>query len=1140
MMPIMWGLSGAAVATSLVMLVTFASPIPAAGDVTTVDRDATRIGWDPDEPGLGPAALASSDFGRIFATQVDGQVYAQPLVIGGTVVVATEHNQTYGLDAANGEVKWHDNLGPAWPASAIRCGDLSPDIGVTSTPVYDPATNSVYLTAKTNDGHDVQHPHWYMHSLDPQTGHERPGWPVAIGGSPSNDRANPFNPKTEGQRPGLLLLGGVVYAAFAAHCDHGLWRGYLAGVSTTAAKLVSLWAAEAGSATKGAGIWMSGGGVMSDGPGRVFLTTGNGVSPPAGPGNRPPRTLAESVVRLQASAGRPPVPVDFFSPANAPSLDLKDADLSGGGPVALPPGFGTRSHPHVLIQQGKDGRIFLLDRDHLGGREQGRNRGDAVLSKVGPYQGQWNHPAAWTGDGAYVYLVDNGGPLRALRAGQTRWGVPTLTLAGTSADNFPYTSGSPVITSAGNAHGSGVVWVVWVNGPQGGNAQLRAYSAVPNSTGRLRLLFSAPIGTAVKFAVPATDGNRVYVGTRDGRVLGFGRPMAAPLTGRQADFGSVRAGTTSTRILTLTATHALTINALAVPAPFRVNPLRQPLTLKRGDQLNLPVSFTPSRAGAASEILTVGTNVGEVGFSLNGVATKPGLSATPASAAFAAQPVGGTSTVNVQVTNGGASSETISSATAPAGPFKVSGLPAPRTLLRPGDSFVLSVSYAPSKPGNNISAIVIRSSSGLTKIPVTGRAVTGKGRLVLTPPVLDFGSQAPGSTRTRWFDITNVGNLPVTITKAKAPAGVFTAAQPLAEGTVIGPGQVIHQAVSFTPHRPGKQTDRYAITGDSGQGAMAERLVGMGAVMRSAVARQPVGSVPASLDFGDVQVGDSDTERVTVTNQGPWPETVTAVTRPAAPFSAELPPAGTRLAPHASLSIPVRFAPTADGTVAQTMTINTAGGSTVVPLTGTGNGQLPAFGVSSWVYGGLTTLANNTVTLTKDGQRWGAGSMISSAPISPLGLHATFTAELGGARDRGGDGLTFALFDAAATKPGAVGLDGAGLGVAGLPAVFAALDTHPNGKVNQFNFAGVGRSAKGSAKLDFLRTTTAIPDLRAGTHLVDVMITRASHLVLAIDNRAVLDVPVQLPSKVLAGFTGSVGGDTDDHIVINPVVSYGS
>ena len=279
------GLMSAALAMSTLVVL---AP-PAAADDTTVSYDTLRTGWDPNEPALTPSSVSASDFGQLFSTAVDGQVYAQPISAGGTLVVGTENNNIYGLDLQHGSTKWSRNVGAAWPASTLGCGDLVPNIGITATPVYDPSTATLYFTAKVNDGASAATPHWYMHAIDPATGTERAGWPVVIQGTPTNNPGHPFNPETAMQRPGLLLLGGVVYAGFASHCDHGPYVGYVVGVNTKAAAVSTMWATETGSSTAEAGIWQSGGGLVSDGAGQIIFATGNGVSPAPGPGKTPRR-----------------------------------------------------------------------------------------------------------------------------------------------------------------------------------------------------------------------------------------------------------------------------------------------------------------------------------------------------------------------------------------------------------------------------------------------------------------------------------------------------------------------------------------------------------------------------------------------------------------------------------------------------------------------------------------------------------------------------------------------------------------------------------------------------------------------------------------------------------------------------------
>ena len=1313
-------------------------PTSARADETTVSTDSLRTGWDRNEPGLSPASVQSSDFGQLFATQLDGQVYAQPITVAGTLIAATENDKVYGLDPVTGAVKWSRDVGPYWPSSAIGCGDLAPDVGITSTPVYDPASGAVYFTAKVNDGVDDTHPHYYLHAVDPGTGAEKAGFPVTIAGAPSNDPTLAFDPYRQMQRPGLLLLGGVVYMGFGSHCDFGPYRGYVVGVSTTTAKITAMWASETGSSNEGGGIWQAGGGLVSDGAGRIFVATGNGINPPAGPGSSPPGTLSESVVRLQVQSDGSLAAADFFSPANAPTLDLNDTDLASGGGMALPDGFGTTAHPHLLVQQGKDGRVFLLDRDNLGGRSQGAGGTDAVVGTTGPFQGQWGHPAFWGGDGGYVYLVDNGGPLRALKYGLTGSGDPALTLTGTSTDTFPYTSGSPVVTSTGTSSGSALVWVVQSTGPTGANSTLRAYNPVPDANGNLALVWSTPIGTAAKFATPGTDGNRIYVGTRDGMVLGYGRPATTAVNGSPVDFGSIATGATAQATAVLTASQALTVTGLSTAAPFTVTPPALPVSLAAGQQLSVPLSFSPTAAGVSNGTLQVATSAGSFALSLTGTGTQAGLAASPAGLTFGQVPTGSSRSLNVQITNTGTASETLGSVTGPQAPFSSAGLPAVGSSIAAGASVVVPVTYTPTAAGSNSSSLVLTSTSGTITVPITGEGIVGKGQLVFTPSSLSLGSVAVGSAQTASFDITNTGNIPVTVTKAKAPNGDFTSATPLSEGLVIGPGQVVHQSVTFTPSAPGTQGADYEVTGDAGQGAMLEHLTGTGtgtlpapaaatwsangsallpgdgsisltgqttqsagssfytrpvpsAGLTAAFTAQlgpgtgadgesltlldaskgtpaglgatggglgtsglagvsvdlvttwnsqagygnfvgvstggsgdsltylatakvptalrtgthqvavtvvgthlkvsvdgtqlldttpplpdsvypgftaatgaqadahsvsavtittgaaPVGqaltAAPASLDFGTVATGTSTSLTAVLTNNGAATEHITATSAPAPPFTAVLPATGTTVAPGASLSVPVTYAPTAAGTQTGSLALTSTSGTVTLALTGTGmavaTGGAPVPGPTdaSWARNGQATLSGTTLALTTAASGYGAGSSFYPTPVPTNGLHASFTAQLNGGT--GGDGLALALLDPAQATATALGQPGSGLGFLGLPGTAVALDTAWNSAVGSGNFVGISQSTpQSTGNPSFLASAKSPTSLRTGTHTVTVDYT-GGHLKVALDGTQLLDQAVTLPPDVLVGFTGANGGSNDNHLVSNVAITAG-
>ncbi len=519
-------------ALMLMAACSFALASPARAGVTTNNQGNMRVGWYSNQSGLAPSAVTNSSFGVLFSAAVDGQVYAQPLVSGDTLVVATEKNNVYGLAAATGVQKWTRNLGVPW-TNDIGCPDLNPTIGVTSTPVIDPATHTVYVVNKTYASGTSGPAAWWMHAMDVATGAERAGFPVAIGGTAQNAPGRTFAPTNLLQRPGLLLNNGVVYAAFGSLCDISPFAGWIFGV-TTGGTLRTRWSAMT-SNSDGAGIWQSGSGIMSDGLNRLFVTTGNPGFVLTGPtpGSKPPADLGIAAVRLAVQSDGTLQAKDFFSPRNAPDSSTRNIDLSSGGPVGLPNAyFGTPQIPHLMFVQGKDGYAYLLNRDNLGGYRQGPGGSDAIVTRIGPFGGVFGKVGVWPGDGGYLYSVSanptggsvqvSSGNLLVYKYGLDTNGKPTITLAATSSDPFPFGSGSPVVTSDGTTSGSALVWTIWrSNQPATRSSELRAYDPVPVG-GQPVLHWSAPIGTATKFSVPTIDSNRVYVATYNGFVTAYG------------------------------------------------------------------------------------------------------------------------------------------------------------------------------------------------------------------------------------------------------------------------------------------------------------------------------------------------------------------------------------------------------------------------------------------------------------------------------------------------------------------------------------------------------------------------------------------------------------------------------------------
>ena len=841
-------------------VVFFAPHQRAKADVTTTANDNLRTGWYSDQANLSPSQVSSTNFGQLFSTAIDGQVYAQPLVSQGTLLVVTETNHVYGLDPVKGTLKWtRGDLGIPFNPNDVSCGDISPSVGITSTPVIDPATNIAYFTSKTYVGGAATIPPspatYYMYAINVATGQTVSGFPVEIKGTAANDSTHTFTGTTQLQRPGLLLLNGVVYAAFGGHCDRKPFEGWVAGIST-AGKLTTLWSDEAGvaqSSYPSGGIWQSGGGLVSDGPNQIVFASGNGLPPTTpSPGKPAPSTLGQSVVRLTVQTDGSLKATDFFSPFDASFLNQSDSDLGSGSPVALPPQyFGTKSNPRLMLEVGKQGNLYVMNADNLGGSGQGINGSDGVINRVSGLGGIWGKPAVWPGDGGYIYVssAQGGGAtgrLKAYKYGLDGNGNPIFSAAGTSGDLFGFGSSSPVITSSGAVSGSSVLWVVWATDGTGTNAQLRAYNPVPVN-GTLQLLQSWPIGTSSKFNSPGVSDGRVYVGARDGHILGFGSPIAAPLSGNAIGFSSTIVGQSTTVNETLTANVAQTVTAInTTGAGFSTGTSTPtlPATLAAGATLTVPVTFAPtSKPGLYSGVLSATTSVGSSNFSIAGTAqsASASISVDPATISFGGVAIGGGSTSStVTFSNTGAQPLTVNSLTSPTTPFSVSGVPANGSTIASNASVTVTITFTPTTVGAFTDNLTLNTSAGPALVRLSGNGGQPP-KLQISPLNTDLGNVSIGGTAVATFTVANPGGVDLTITKSKPPAsGVgFTASTTLAEGTTNAAGKSVTETVLFQPTTTGTISDTWIINSNDPTGQLQQvNFTGTG------VAAPPAANVP--------------------------------------------------------------------------------------------------------------------------------------------------------------------------------------------------------------------------------------------------------------------------------------------------------
>jgi hypothetical protein len=837
---------------------------PALGEGITNAGDDLRTGWYPNESSITPELVSGGTFGQLWSTPVEGQVYAQPLLDDGTLLVATEDNKVYGLDPATGALSWSKplDLGTPWNASDIGCGDLTPTIGVTATPVIDPMTHIAYLTHKTYASGASGEARWYMDAVSMTSGAEEPGFPVQLSGTAQNAPGQSFHPTTELQRPGLLLMNGVIYAAFGSSCDTPPWQGWVFGVSTSGV-VKARWVAD--QTGDGAGIWQSGAGLTSDGSGNILLSTGNGEAPatPA-PGDEPPANLGESIVRLQVQPNGSLKPTDFFAPFDAASLDEWDADFASGGVTGLPEEFfGTPTIPRLAVAVGKDGYVYLLNRDDLGGIGQGPSGSDKVVQRIGPYGGVWSRPGVWPGEGGWVYIPTasggnsaggSSGNLLMYQYGLSGAGTPTLSLRATSEDAFGFGSSAPVITSNGTESGSALVWVVWAPNGEGTGAQLRAYDPVPMN-GRPVLRWSGSVGTSTKFALPGVGAGRLYVGTRDGHVLAFGSPVTPLLTGPATTFPTSSVGSSSERTLTLTATQEVTLSSLTSNSSqftLGASVPSLPAMLTAGQTIEVPITFAPTGTGPQAATVTAETSTGKkVSFALSGTgqAASAKLEASPPLVTFEGTTVGEERSESVTFRNVGGTPLTVNAVHLPKAPFRTEGAPAEGSTIPPsGGSVTVTVTFKPTEEGAFTDEIGLETTGGNRAVGLSGSA--GKpGALQVSSEAIDYGQLTVGSSASRTFTVTNTGGTDVTVLKSKPPSGgQFASSTSLPEGTTLAPGTSVNETVAFTPVTTGEATGEWLINGKDTTGLHKVRFSGVGVPPAQAVSlvQNTLGQLPSS------------------------------------------------------------------------------------------------------------------------------------------------------------------------------------------------------------------------------------------------------------------------------------------------------
>ena len=506
-------------------------------DVLTQHNDNMRTGQNTTETILTPSNVKSTTFGKLFALSVDGYVYAQPLyksnvsisgVTHNIIYVATENDTVYALDADNSG----GNSAPLWQASLIDtahgatpgefpvstpddnfCTDLVPQIGITSTPVIDAQTGTIYVEAESKLADGVTFVH-RIHTLDMTTGAERSPGPVEITatvpGSSDGGNAVTFDPLHQLNRPGLLLVNGTVYLGFASSCDIGPYHGWIFAYDAATLALRATYVTTPNESQGEGGIWMSGAGLSADSNANIFASTGNGSFDGT-------TDFGDSILKL-VMTGNTMILADSFTPFDQSSLDNSDTDLGSGGVLLLPDQTG--SHPHELLEAGKGGTIFLIDRDHMTTNDQHycsncSNDPQIVEELPNTLAGLFGMPAYWNNTvyfwGSYYGVSD------VLQAYSLNNGLLSSTPTSTSTTSLGFPGATPSISANGNTNA--IVWAIDSTKSAGpGPAVLHAFDAT-NVANELWNSSQDPnnrdtAGNAVKFTVPTIANGKVYIGNQ--------------------------------------------------------------------------------------------------------------------------------------------------------------------------------------------------------------------------------------------------------------------------------------------------------------------------------------------------------------------------------------------------------------------------------------------------------------------------------------------------------------------------------------------------------------------------------------------------------------------------------------------------
>jgi hypothetical protein len=536
--------------------------------VLTQHNDNQRTGANLSETILNTSNVRAGSFGKLFTRAVDGHIYAQPLVVPGVsipsqgvhnvVYVATQHNSVYAFDADHASASaplWHVSLGRPAPVPADfgnRFGDyidITVEVGITSTPVIDLATNTLYVVTFVRDTDlaiDCSPPippdpptlcsyHHSLHALDITTGAEKFGGPVQIAGSVPGEGVDSvggtvtFNSHQQIQRAALLLSNGVVYIAFAGYADTDPYHGWLFGYDAATLARVSIFnttpnaVASQGDDFPGeGGIWQSGQGPSADAAGYIYAITGNGSFS----ANTGGVDYGDTFLKLdpQNLTNSVPQVADWFTPWDQEAMMVNDFDLGSTGALLIP---GT----NLIVGGSKGGLLYVVDRTDMG-HYTPPNGPDQIVQTLapGPQSAWFNSPIFWDRPaGRFMYIWGIKSTLRAFSFDGSHFS-PQAVITGTTNLNNAYPGGALSLSANGSDGATGIVWASHpIPGPEPSTSKpgmLRAYDAANISielwNSEADITGGDSLGGYAKFVAPTVANGMVYMATSSHQLVVYG------------------------------------------------------------------------------------------------------------------------------------------------------------------------------------------------------------------------------------------------------------------------------------------------------------------------------------------------------------------------------------------------------------------------------------------------------------------------------------------------------------------------------------------------------------------------------------------------------------------------------------------